>query len=387
MLSSTEVLSTDDEESSDEETNIDELGKDLESMLNKKKTIEQISLEKEEAERKDLQKLLAQEAQPNSPLSVAPEKVDEPTEMADQTGRRLIIRRKFSSEIGPYYYREEVISRPEVIEAYLKIKETADRTNKRFLIDNLDEEQKDEVRKERRRIQEQLRRLNRAQERERANEKKMKKAAKEKAPINMKCGACGETGHMKTNKHCKMYGKNGPVSEDQYIDDELSGIFNEQTTSLVKVEDTKIRIGRAFLAKVDEVSQKAALKQAQQKRQLEETIHDKAEAKAMRKKKRMEKADRKLALKAAKAINRVPEDLDYLEPKIKGSNRARVHPEVELRGFFEDIIGKLKEVPRTGAFHKPVSAREIPDYYTFISNPMDLQTMKNHCINNFYQSR
>ena len=33
----------------------------------------------------------------------------------------------------------------------------------RYLIDNLDEEQKDEVRKERRRIQEQLRRLNRAQ--------------------------------------------------------------------------------------------------------------------------------------------------------------------------------------------------------------------------------
>ena len=86
------------------------------------------------------------------------------------------------------------------------------------------------------------------------NEKKLKKAAKsEKAPINMKCGACGETGHMKTNKHCKLYGKSGPVSEDQIIDDELSNVFNEQTSSLVKVEDTKIRIGRAFLAKVDEV--------------------------------------------------------------------------------------------------------------------------------------
>ena len=138
-------------------------------------------------------------------------------------------------------------------------------------------------------------------ERERMNEKKLKKAAKEKAPINMRCGACGETGHMKTNKHCKMYGKSGPVTEDQIIDDELSSVFNEQTSSLVKVEDTKIRIGRAFLAQVDEVSKKAAKKQAQQKRQLEQTMEERAEAKALRKKKKLEKADRKMALKAAKS--------------------------------------------------------------------------------------
>ena len=160
VLSSTEVLSTDDEESSDEETNIDELGKDLESMLNKKKTMEQINLEREEAERRDLQKLLNQETpQPSTPPAPDKQEVDA---QADENGRQLIIRRKFSTETG-YYFREEVISRPEVIDAYLKIKETADKTNKRFLIDNLDEQQKDEVRKERRRIQEQLRRLNRAQ--------------------------------------------------------------------------------------------------------------------------------------------------------------------------------------------------------------------------------
>ena len=152
------MMSTDDEESSDEETNIDELGKDLESMLNKKKTLEQISLEREEVERKDLQKLLTEEVAGTPPTPLE----DKVPEESDLTGRRLIIRRKFSTETG-YYYREEVISRVEVIDAYLKIKETADKTNKRFLIDNLDEEQKDEVRKERRRIQEQLRRLNRAQ--------------------------------------------------------------------------------------------------------------------------------------------------------------------------------------------------------------------------------
>ena len=68
----------------------------------------------------------------------------------------------------------------------------------------------------------------------------------------MKCGACGETGHMKTNKHCKYYGKSGSaLTEDQFLTDELSGLFNqEQNSTMVKVEDTKIRIGRALLAKV-----------------------------------------------------------------------------------------------------------------------------------------
>ena len=42
----------------------------------------------------------------------------------------------------------QVISRPEVIDAYLKITSCADKSNRRNLIDNLDEEQKDEVRGE-----------------------------------------------------------------------------------------------------------------------------------------------------------------------------------------------------------------------------------------------
>ena len=42
-----------------------------------------------------------------------------------------------------------------------------------------------------------------------------------------------------------------------------------RSPGMVKVEDTKIRIGRAFLAKVDEVQKAAQQKRVQQKRQLE----------------------------------------------------------------------------------------------------------------------
>ena len=123
MLSSVDVLSTDDENSSDDEGNIDELGKDLESMLNKKKTMEQISMEKEEAVRRDLQKMLAQDIGAGSmPLNDKPEpSASLNMGVGDEAGRRLIITRKFSNGDNGYYYREEVIARPEVIDAYLKI--------------------------------------------------------------------------------------------------------------------------------------------------------------------------------------------------------------------------------------------------------------------------
>ena len=64
--------------------NIDELGKDLESMLSKKKTIEQITQEKEEAERRDLQKLLAQESSTSSPT---PSTSNRPDQVNNQSER------------------------------------------------------------------------------------------------------------------------------------------------------------------------------------------------------------------------------------------------------------------------------------------------------------
>jgi transcription initiation factor TFIID subunit 1 len=58
-LASNEVLSTDEGESSEEDnSDIEELGKNLETMLANKKTSTQLSLEKEEQERQELRKML-----------------------------------------------------------------------------------------------------------------------------------------------------------------------------------------------------------------------------------------------------------------------------------------------------------------------------------------
>lgn len=60
MLSSAEVLSTDEGESSDEDSDedIEEMGKNIENMLANKKTSTQLSLEREEQERQELRKMI-----------------------------------------------------------------------------------------------------------------------------------------------------------------------------------------------------------------------------------------------------------------------------------------------------------------------------------------
>lgn len=58
MLESTEVLSTDTDSSSAEDSDFEEMGKNIENMLQNKKTSTQLSREREEQERKELQRML-----------------------------------------------------------------------------------------------------------------------------------------------------------------------------------------------------------------------------------------------------------------------------------------------------------------------------------------
>ena len=57
-MSSTEVLSTDTDSSSAEDSDFEEMGKNIENMLQNKKTSSQLSREREEQERKELQRML-----------------------------------------------------------------------------------------------------------------------------------------------------------------------------------------------------------------------------------------------------------------------------------------------------------------------------------------
>ena len=181
VLASTEDLSTDEDESEEEEdSEIEELGKNIESMLANKKTINQISRDREEEERRELKKLMLREESSNQGMSGDSKKRKNDSNADDNdnndgnalmsssssTGRILKIYRTFTDSEGKEYVRIETVRKPAVIDTYVRIRTTKDDAFIKQFASAMDEQQKEEKRKEKRRIQEQLRRMKRNQERE-----------------------------------------------------------------------------------------------------------------------------------------------------------------------------------------------------------------------------
>lgn len=316
VLSSNEVLSTDEGESSEEDSSdIEEMGKNIENMLSNKKTSTQLSLEREEQQRHELRKMLMGEAQEQeSKKSKENKKKDEEEDSPvnnfnAQQGRVLKIYRTFRNPEGKEYTRVELVRKPAVIDTYIKIRNSKDETFiKQFA--TLDEAQKEEMKREKRRIQEQLRRIKRNQERERmlggpivngssinnstnnlfdrsntntpttttstsilpfcnfqsstsstpvpkhpkpeVSPPKRKKP-KLKPDLKLKCGACGNVGHMRTNKACPLYQNsiantapvNVAMTEEQ--EEEIEKQLNTDDQDLVNVDGTKVKLSSKLI--------------------------------------------------------------------------------------------------------------------------------------------
>uniref|UniRef100_A0A8C1APF4 Transcription initiation factor TFIID subunit n=1 Tax=Cyprinus carpio carpio TaxID=630221 RepID=A0A8C1APF4_CYPCA len=374
VLESTEVLSTDTDSSSAEDSDFEEMGKNIENMLQNKKTSSQLSREREEQERKELQRMLMGEDNERergpSALSTSSHKDDDASSVtslnSSATGRRLKIYRTFCDEDGKEYVRCETVRKPAVIDAYLRIRTTKDdEFIRKFAL--FDEQHREEMRKERRRIQEQLRRLKRNQEKDRFKgppEKKSKKA-KERPDLKLKCGACGAIGHMRTNKFCPLYYQtnappSNPVAMTEEQEEELEKtVIHNDNEELIKVEGTKIVLGKQLIESADEVRRKSlVLKFPKQqlppkkKRRVGTTVH-----------------------------------CDYLNRPHKSIHRRRTDPMVTLSSVLESIINDMRDLPNTYPFHTPVNGKVVKDYYKIIVRPMDLQTLRENVRKRMYPSR
>ncbi|XP_056093764.1 transcription initiation factor TFIID subunit 1 isoform X2 [Rhinichthys klamathensis goyatoka] len=381
VLESTEVLSTDTDSSSAEDSDFEEMGKNIENMLQNKKTSSQLSREREEQERKELQRMLMGEdnerergrkerRKGSSALSTSSHKDDDASSVtslnSSATGRRLKIYRTFRDEDGKEYVRCETVRKPAVIDAYLRIRTTKDDDFiRKFAL--FDEQHREEMRKERRRIQEQLRRLKRNQEKDKFKgppEKKAKKA-KERPDLKLKCGACGAIGHMRTNKFCPLYYQtnappSNPVAMTEEQEEELEKtVIHNDNEELIKVEGTKIVLGKQLIESADEVRRKSlVLKFPKQqlppkkKRRVGTTVH-----------------------------------CDYLNRPHKSIHRRRTDPMVTLSSVLESIINDIRDFPNTYPFHTPVNGKVVKDYYKIITRPMDLQTLRENVRKRMYPSR
>ncbi|CAG2104510.1 unnamed protein product [Medioppia subpectinata] len=396
VLSNKEELSTDEDESEEEDSDIEEMGKNIESMLANKKTSHQISQEREEAERRELQKLIyGEESNPGEnkkrKLDNKDDDTDDAMSLSSSVGRILKIYRTFQNSDGKEYVRIETVRKPAVIDTYVRIRTTKDSTFIKQFTSTLDDQKKEEIRREKRRIQEQLRRLKRNQEKDKlANswrqqmgitstdgnefstifappttptvtptkspkEPKVKKIKKEKEiNVKLKCGACGAVGHMRTNRACPQFKGTDIVppvqvamTEEQMEDEERHGLIEDH---LVKVDDTKVVLSKSLITHMEDVKSKAL---------------------------KLKIPKQALAMKRRRRAGTV-DHCDYLQkPDYKSANRRRTDPLVTLSGILEEVLNEMRDLPDTTLFHTPVNPKTVPDYHKLIKEPMDLQTIRN----------
>nr|VZI42241.1 unnamed protein product [Spirometra erinaceieuropaei] len=128
---------------------------------------------------------------------------------------------------GQQYTRTELVPWSPVVEIYLKIRQTRDTEFIHNFIGS-DDQFREQQRREKRRLQDQLRRVRKQQDLIRsragasgplrdasgrllsANRVGISSRRRHKPSslvLKMRCGACGQTGHMRTNKECPMYGR------------------------------------------------------------------------------------------------------------------------------------------------------------------------------------
>src|SRR5690606_36477714 len=151
--------------------------------------------------------------------------------------------------------------------------------------------------------------------------KKRTQAPKKKRAMkktNIKCGACGETGHMSTNKSCPMYDKN--KSEHVKVDEK---------------KKTKLKINTAGITQ-DKESPKL---------RIPTDIAQMAEKKSMY--------------------------TDYLAPRPQMKRRIKTYAD-EIAQVLNKVCERLKQHPSAPPFLYPVDPKQFPDYRKIITKPMDL---------------
>lgn len=242
------------------------MGKNIEKFLTNKKIPKNLTMELEEQERKKLQKMVMGEDD-NSSQSHSNEQKIKPKKKPD---RVLKIYRTFRDEReNREYTRVETVRNPEVIDAYLKVKNTKDS------VAITDEDQQEMYRKEKRRIQDQLRRIKRREAKmESESKNSQQKTSAENGPNSAvpstsgfngpikaepsaqtlkknskkKCGACGNLGHVRTNKSCPAF------TSFEFDETDENPLKHEQ--NLVNIEGTKLILSSKLIKVFFEIEKK-----------------------------------------------------------------------------------------------------------------------------------
>ncbi|KAK6728026.1 hypothetical protein RB195_005591 [Necator americanus] len=442
-LANPEALST-DEGSSGEDSDNEELATRLETMLQANKGKKHISMserarmefENEEKERQDLKRMVHGDA----PMKTEKDKKEATAEEKKNVSKigedlaasaskisgitanqKLKIYRTMKNPDGTESTRVEVVTRPQLIEAYTRIRMTKDE-NFIEVYAQMDEQFKEERRKQKRRLQDQLRRIRRNEEKGKTGHPQQRVVEKKPIPIKpnlqkMRCSACHGTGHMKTNKNCPLYGKDPsktPVKDagsgTSDGDEEAASLTGE----LVAVEGTKVKISRKVINSHEQSGKKKKLKASIPRHLADETRKrgddsicssdaGGASPPMLVKQERDGEFDSDYeqssvtparprlnagagVASAKRRISTLPEE-DYLQGPHKSVQRIRADPKVTMGTLLTEIVNELKTIPGSEHLMFAVNAKKVKDYYDIIKNPMDLQKIKCKIADNKYELR
>ncbi|VDO20453.1 unnamed protein product [Haemonchus placei] len=406
-LANPEALST-DEGSSGEDSDNEELATRLETMLQANKGKKHISMserarmefENEEKERQDLKRMVhgdatnktekdKKEATAEEKKNVSKIGEDLAASASKISGitanQKLKIYRTMKNPDGTESTRVEVVTRPQLIEAYTRIRMTKD--------ENFIEvyAQMDEQFKEVGRVKITDLCVLFSFPSRRGESRSARVIEKKPIPIKpnlqkMRCSACHGTGHMKTNKNCPLYGKDSSKTPGKETDEPAS-----LTGELVAVEGTKVKISR----KVINHEQPAKKKKIKQDHERQESICVVPSGiidallgiiyfPAVTPRPRLN-AGAGVA-SAKRRASTLPEE-DYLQGPHKSVQRIRADPKVTMGTLLTEIVNELKTIPGSEHLMFAVNAKKVKDYYDIIKNPMDLQKIKSKIADNKYELR
>nr|CDS28243.1 transcription initiation factor TFIID subunit 1 [Hymenolepis microstoma] len=484
--------------------------KNVQSLLSNKITSAQLHQKQEEAEKEDLKRsvefgkiMMKNKRKPTpqaaaaSSMTVGPIEIPKPVKYkygSESAGivldlpipnpslqKTVRITRVFRKGTPEESTQTETLPWSTQLEIYFKIIQSSNADQIQAFIGS-DEEFKEQKRKEKRRLQDQMRRQRRQQQflvsRGISGQGPLRDASGRLIPINrlpvaagggvvqtpvsssrrknkggnykMRCGACGQTGHMRTNKECPMYGRNDaiapPIPGSGRSGSRRSGV------DVLAAQDHKSRaaaqqigggpkyapsisndfreassnapaprsIGHSRLSgDSDDEYDEDPFSRRDMDYPLEDSrVHDdvhnqphdgfegsvgkfKISRRVLEQVEpgtpRSHRGSRVSTTEkggagggTARRRSTIPSaaDDDYPTTAIKHrGNRRRIDPIVSINHIFEEIYKGLISIQGSKMFMHPVSKKDFPNYYNLIEHPMDLSQIRMKINNNVYQTR
>ncbi|KAF9171616.1 hypothetical protein BGX21_008150 [Mortierella sp. AD011] len=338
--------------------------------------------------------------------------------LGSSRNKYLIIKRLVRQENGESVWKSETIRDPAVMNAYIRQRQLIEESS---ISTEALEPTNDEAKNQRmkKRIMEEIARLNRNQERRRARAAaKAGTSTLEIPPVNpatatlkkkvvRQCSNCGALGHMKTNKKCPKYVDpsgalpNLGVTGTAYV---TSGGVGGSMMSppQVAMRQTSIPPGApamvrsttanneffrqgspqsASVATSNKISIPKAVIDRVADLEKEREREDKEALVVRLPSKMLQAAPKRKRSESINQQNDVEDFMDYYPP-VKSYGR-RKKPDVELANIIENVLATILSMQEATAFLSPVSSKIAPGYDIQIKHPRDLTGMRDANKNSY----